>query len=104
MSLGVTTIAGGGSKKEGRADGPAQNASFSNDFELTFVPHICALLISDHGNQLIRQINLKPEDCSKSSQSGSGMFWVTVFSPCLISCKSFWVHLYLSLCSFKGSI
>ncbi|KDO82525.1 hypothetical protein CISIN_1g024317mg [Citrus sinensis] len=58
----------------------------------------------DHGNQLIRQINLKPEDCSKSSQSGSGMFWVTVFSPYLISCKSFWVHLYLYFCSFKGSI
>ncbi|KAH9773407.1 NHL domain-containing protein [Citrus sinensis] len=90
MSLGVTTIAGGGSKKEGRADGPAQNASFSNDFELTFVPHICALLISDHGNQLIRQINLKPEDCSKSSQSGSALgavsVWVLVsVLSCLVS-------------------
>ncbi|GAY36420.1 hypothetical protein CUMW_021960 [Citrus unshiu] len=79
MSLGVTTIAGGGSKKEGRADGPAQNASFSNDFELTFVLHICALLISDRGSQLIRQINLKPEDCSKSSQSGSALGAVSVW-------------------------
>ncbi|KAH9709062.1 NHL domain-containing protein [Citrus sinensis] len=89
-NLGVTTIAGGGSKKEGRADGPAQNASFSNDFELTFVPHICALLISDHGSQLIRQINLKPEDCSKSSQSGSALgavsVWVLVsVLSCLVS-------------------
>ncbi|GAY36419.1 hypothetical protein CUMW_021960 [Citrus unshiu] len=78
-NLGVTTIAGGGSKKEGRADGPAQNASFSNDFELTFVLHICALLISDRGSQLIRQINLKPEDCSKSSQSGSALGAVSVW-------------------------
>ncbi|ESR51679.1 hypothetical protein CICLE_v10031709mg [Citrus x clementina] len=89
-NLGVTTIAGGGSKKEGRADGPAQNASFSNDFELTFVPHICALLISDRGSQLIRQINLKPEDCSKSSQSGSALgavsVWVLVsVLSCLVS-------------------
>lgn len=104
MSSGVTTIAGGYSKKEGHVDGPAQNASFSSDFGLTFVPHICGLLIADHGNQLIRQINLKPEDCSKSSQSGSGMFWVTVFTPLLISCMSFWVHIYSCFCSSKGSI
>ncbi|KAK2636432.1 hypothetical protein Ddye_031224 [Dipteronia dyeriana] len=69
---GVTTIAGGKSKKPGRQDGPAQNASFSDDFELTFVPGICALLVSDHGNTLVRQINLKAEDCARGSQSGLG--------------------------------
>lgn len=76
MSLGVTTIAGGYSKKMGNNDGPAQNATFSDDFDLTFVPGICALLISDHGNQLVRQINLKAEDCSRSSHSG--MFLVII--------------------------
>ncbi|XP_031263157.1 uncharacterized protein LOC116121337 isoform X2 [Pistacia vera] len=73
---GVTTIAGGYSKKTGNDDGPAQNATFSYDFELTFVPGICALLISDHGNQLVRQINLKAEDCSRSSHSGAATVWV----------------------------
>lgn len=67
---GVTTIAGGSSQKAGHADGPARDASFSDDFELTFISEICALLISDHGNRLVRQISLKAEDCSR--QSGSG--------------------------------
>jgi hypothetical protein len=68
--LGVTTIAGGYSEKPGREDGPAHNASFSNDFEISFVPEICALLISDHGNQLVRQISLKAEDCASGSKVG----------------------------------
>ncbi|KAG8366177.1 hypothetical protein BUALT_Bualt17G0049500 [Buddleja alternifolia] len=67
---GVTTIAGGFSQKAGRTDGPARDASFSNDFELTFIPERCALMISDHGNRLVRQINLKAEDCTKHSASG----------------------------------
>ncbi|XP_021613892.2 uncharacterized protein LOC110615945 isoform X1 [Manihot esculenta] len=67
---GVTTIAGGYSEGTGHQDGPAQNATFSNDFEVSFVPEICALLISDHGNQLVRQIDLKPENCARGSQSG----------------------------------
>ncbi|XP_054808300.1 uncharacterized protein LOC129310476 [Prosopis cineraria] len=68
---GVTTIAGGISHKEGKEDGPAQNATFSNDFELAFVPSGCLLLVSDHGNQLVRQINLKKGDCTPP-QSGLG--------------------------------
>ncbi|XP_042499230.1 uncharacterized protein LOC122077366 isoform X2 [Macadamia integrifolia] len=70
---GVTTIAGGYSKGPGKVDGPAQNASFSDDFELTFVPERCALLISDRGNHLVRQINLKPEDCGKGSKLDLGV-------------------------------
>ncbi|KAF2325340.1 hypothetical protein GH714_026799 [Hevea brasiliensis] len=35
---GVTTIAGGQSERIGHEDGPAQNATFSNDFEVSFVP------------------------------------------------------------------
>lgn len=69
--IGVTTIAGGYIQKTGKADGPAQNASFSDDFELAFDPQRCALLISDHGNRLVRQLDLKAEDCAGSS-SGSG--------------------------------
>ncbi|XP_024989031.1 uncharacterized protein LOC112523595 isoform X2 [Cynara cardunculus var. scolymus] len=69
---GVTTIAGGYVRKTGKADGPAQNASFSDDFELAFDPQRCTLLISDHGNRLVRQLDLKAEDCAGSS-SGSGL-------------------------------
>lgn len=66
---GVVTIAGGYSRKPGKADGPAQNASFSEDFELFFVPKLCALLIADRGSRLVRQISLKPNDCTFDSQS-----------------------------------
>ncbi|XP_019444496.1 PREDICTED: uncharacterized protein LOC109348474 isoform X2 [Lupinus angustifolius] len=74
----VTTIAGGFSEeKSSRKDGPAQNVSFSNDFELTFAPEQCALLVSDHMYQLVRKINLKEEDCTFGSKSGLGavMIW-----------------------------
>ncbi|CAK8561639.1 unnamed protein product [Lathyrus sativus] len=67
---GVTTIAGASSKKSNIKDGPAQNSSFSNDFELTFIPALCALLVSDHMHQLVHQINLKEEDCTIGSKSG----------------------------------
>jgi len=66
----TSTIAGGYSKKAGHIDGPAQNASFSNDFDLAYIPTICALLISDRGNRLIRQLKLKPEDCTQKTQAG----------------------------------
>ncbi|KAI3968200.1 hypothetical protein MKX01_018503 [Papaver californicum] len=70
---GVVTIAGGYSRKPGRADGPAQNASFSEDFELFFVPKLCALLIADRGSRLVRQLSLKPNDCTFDSQSKLGL-------------------------------
>ncbi|XP_062110263.1 uncharacterized protein LOC133822071 isoform X2 [Humulus lupulus] len=78
---GVTTIAGV-NKKVGHKDGPVSNATFSNDFELVFVPEICALLVSDHGNQLVRQIDLKAEDCRRDSGSGSssGVGAVSIWS------------------------
>lgn len=85
---GVTTIAGGYTKKPGHADGPGKNASFSEDFEITFVPSICALLVSDHGHKLIRQINLKSEDCSESYSSGWGisLAWTLgLVASCLLS-------------------
>ncbi|GKD76411.1 hypothetical protein Tco_1339032, partial [Tanacetum coccineum] len=85
---GVTTIAGGNIRKTGKADGPAQNASFSDDFELSFDPKRCALLIADHGNRLVRQLNLKAEDCADSSSGsvlGSTAAWsIGLVVACLI--------------------
>ncbi|KAG9152040.1 hypothetical protein Leryth_002291 [Lithospermum erythrorhizon] len=76
--VGVTTIAGGYIQKAGHADGPAKDATFSDDFELAFVPEQCALMISDHGNRLVRQINLKAEDCKQPSNNvlGSTSAWI----------------------------
>eukprot|EP00258_Populus_trichocarpa_P019291 XP_006384156.1 uncharacterized protein LOC7493556 isoform X1 [Populus trichocarpa] len=75
---GVTSTIVGNYSQTGRQDGPGKTATFSSDFEVLFVPQICALLISDHGNQLLRQIDLKPEDCVIGSQSALGAvkFWV----------------------------
>ncbi|KAM0906007.1 hypothetical protein ACQ4PT_017002 [Festuca glaucescens] len=74
----TTTIAGGYSSGTGRRDGPAQNATFSPDFELVYVPRICALLVADRGNRLIRQINLRPEDCAHETQKGLGNTTVSI--------------------------
>ncbi|KAK8451111.1 hypothetical protein SEVIR_6G150100v4 [Setaria viridis] len=76
----TTTIAGGLSSGPGHRDGPAQNATFSPDFELAYVPKICALLVADRGNRMIRQINLKPEDCAREKQSGLGTTSVSVIA------------------------
>ncbi|KAG0465287.1 hypothetical protein HPP92_019451 [Vanilla planifolia] len=69
----TTTIAGNNSSKPGHADGPGQNATFSEDFDLVYMPKMCALLISDRGNRIIRQMNLKPEDCIEKTQSSKGL-------------------------------
>ncbi|OAY49842.1 hypothetical protein MANES_05G088100v8 [Manihot esculenta] len=104
---GVTTIAGGYSEGTGHQDGPAQNATFSNDFEVSFVPEICVLLISDHGNQLVRQIDLKPENCARGSQSAFGgvSIWVLalglVFSCVLGMVMGFVMHPHIR--SYEGS-
>ncbi|KAA8533124.1 hypothetical protein F0562_033343 [Nyssa sinensis] len=85
---GVTTIAGRCSLAYGHVDGPGQNATFSPDFELVFIPERCALMISDHGNQLVRQIKLKQEDCIRGSQSGLGVAsaWILVLGvSCILS-------------------
>ncbi|KMZ61158.1 hypothetical protein ZOSMA_54G00900 [Zostera marina] len=76
----TTTIAGGYSGKTGKIDGPAQNTSFSSDFELVYIPGICALLISDRGNNLIRQLNLKPDDCRNESYPGIGVSSVSIIA------------------------
>jgi hypothetical protein len=83
---GVTTIVGG-SKTPGKVDGPGRNASFSTDFELTFIPERCALMICDHGHKLVRQINLKSEDCARGSHSSLGMStWAWALALGVSSC------------------
>ncbi|CAL4998637.1 unnamed protein product [Urochloa decumbens] len=76
----TTTIAGGLSSGHGHRDGPGQNATFSPDFELAYVPKICALLVADRGNRMIRQIHLKPEDCGHEKQPGLGTTSVSVIA------------------------
>ncbi|CAG7901902.1 unnamed protein product, partial [Brassica rapa] len=83
----VTTIAGGISNEFGHRDGPAHNATFSSDFEITFVPQRWCLLVSDHGNELILQINLKEDDCLEISHTclGSYSLWsVGVVLSCFL--------------------
>lgn len=57
----VTTIAGG-SNKTGHTDGKGQEATFSNDFAVTYVRSCCCLLVADHGNRMVRQIQLPQVD------------------------------------------
>eukprot|EP00268_Persea_americana_P014710 TRINITY_DN1659_c0_g1_i2.p1 TRINITY_DN1659_c0_g1~~TRINITY_DN1659_c0_g1_i2.p1 ORF type:complete len:373 (+),score=37.04 TRINITY_DN1659_c0_g1_i2:104-1120(+) len=87
MQSGVTTIAGGYSNTTGHTDGPAQNASFSNDFDLTFLPRRCILLISDRGNRLIRQMNLKPGDCAHHAPPAGAGLGVPMVSSIGVLCS-----------------
>ncbi|XP_042053013.1 uncharacterized protein LOC121798201 isoform X2 [Salvia splendens] len=47
---------------------------------------MCALLISDHGNRLVRQISLRPEDCSRQSGSvlGTTSAWLLGMGLCSV--------------------
>ncbi|KAJ1702373.1 hypothetical protein LUZ63_002152 [Rhynchospora breviuscula] len=77
----TATIAGGNSRKTGNADGPAQNASFSNNFELVYMHKKCALLVVDRASRLIRQIDLNSKDCLHASpKSGLGTALVSVIT------------------------
>ncbi|XVE75084.1 hypothetical protein DITRI_Ditri12bG0068300 [Diplodiscus trichospermus] len=68
---GVTTIAGGKwSRGGGHADGPSEDAKFSDDFDVVYVGSSCSLLVIDRGNQAIREIQLHFDDCAY--QYGSG--------------------------------
>ncbi|KAL5759774.1 hypothetical protein ACOSP7_018280 [Xanthoceras sorbifolium] len=68
---GVTTIAGGKlSRGGGHVDGPSEDAKFSNDFDVVYIGSSCSLLVIDRGNQAIREIQLRFDDCAY--QYGSG--------------------------------
>lgn len=82
----VTTIAGGYSNESGHADGPGRNATFSSSFEPIFVPDMCALLILDYGQKLIRQISLKQENCIHSESGvGVNLVWPWI-AAVVVSC------------------
>lgn len=66
---GVTTIAGGKSNVPGYRDGPSEDAKFSTDFDVLYVPSTCSLLVVDRGNAALRQISLNQEDCDNESSS-----------------------------------
>lgn len=71
ICAGVTTIAGGKwSRGGGHADGPSEDAKFSNDFDVIYIGSSCSLLVIDRGNQAIREIQLHFDDCAY--QYGSG--------------------------------
>ena len=58
---------------------------FSTDYDLTFIPSICALLVSDRGNPMIRQIKLPSSDCVQHSGLGIQIHWVTPVIASLVS-------------------
>ncbi|XP_051144789.1 uncharacterized protein LOC127260852 [Andrographis paniculata] len=61
---GVATIAGGKhSRGWGRTDGPSEDATFSNDFDVVYSRSSCSLLVVDRGNKAIREIHLHLDDC-----------------------------------------
>ncbi|KAK9674200.1 hypothetical protein RND81_12G217900 [Saponaria officinalis] len=66
---GVTTIAGGKSNVAGYRDGPSEDAKFSTDFDVVYVPSTCSLLVMDRGNAALRQISLNQEDCDANDSS-----------------------------------
>ncbi|XP_057251791.1 uncharacterized protein LOC125498541 [Beta vulgaris subsp. vulgaris] len=62
---GITTIAGGRWSHGGaHMDGASEDAKFSDDFDLIYVRSSCSLLVTDRGNQAIREIQLHDSDCS----------------------------------------
>lgn len=77
----MTTIAGGKSNVAGYRDGPSEDAKFSTDFDVVYVPSTCSLLVVDRGNAALRQISLNQEDCDAnySSISVSGGLHVICF-------------------------
>ncbi|CAN6483088.1 unnamed protein product [Victoria cruziana] len=62
LSQCVTTIAGGRSNTAGYADGPSEDAKFSNDFDLVYDSGSCSLIVVDRGNAALRQILLHEEE------------------------------------------
>ncbi|KAG0615146.1 hypothetical protein M758_5G018600 [Ceratodon purpureus] len=69
----VTTIAGG-SNRTGHSDGEGSDVTFSNDFEVTYLPSTCTLAIADRGNRMIREIQLPQFNgrCSGAAPNSPG--------------------------------
>ncbi|XP_022150077.1 uncharacterized protein LOC111018344 isoform X2 [Momordica charantia] len=87
---GVTTIAGGKWRKSGHVDGPSEDAKFSNDFDVVYVGRSCSLLVIDRGNQAIREIQLRTDDCTDEYDGsfllGMAMLTAAVLSGYTLAC------------------
>ncbi|XVF02418.1 hypothetical protein REPUB_Repub04eG0174000 [Reevesia pubescens] len=95
-SVTVTTIVGGYTKAMGNKNGPAQNATFSNDTEVAIVAERCILLVVEHDSPSVRHIDLKPEDCATTSPSGP------IFGLGAIAVLTLGLRLSCLLCLFMG--
>ncbi|KAL0327246.1 UNVERIFIED_CONTAM: hypothetical protein Sangu_1802600 [Sesamum angustifolium] len=71
IQVRVSTIAGGRRGRGGQhVDGPSEDAQFSSDFDVVYIGSSCSLLVIDRGNNAIREIQLRYDDCTY--QYGSG--------------------------------
>ncbi|KNA04827.1 hypothetical protein SOVF_196090 [Spinacia oleracea] len=89
---GVTTIAGGKSNVAGYTDGPSEDAKFSTDFDVLYVPSTCSLLVVDRGNAALRQISLNQEDCDTYYSSISVSDIVMVIGAVFVGYASCLLH------------
>ncbi|XP_011629369.1 uncharacterized protein LOC18425632 isoform X1 [Amborella trichopoda] len=89
---GVTTIAGGKSNAAGYSDGPSEDAKFSSDFDVVYVGSTCSLLVIDRGNAALREIALRPEDCSSQYSSVSSSDIIIVAGALLVGYVSCFLH------------
>lgn len=80
---GVVTIAGGKrSRGGGHVDGPSEDAKFSDDFEVVYAGSTCSLLVVDRGNQAIREIQLRDDDCSYEYDENSHIGAAVLVAAC----------------------
>ncbi|CAO2836251.1 unnamed protein product [Amaranthus hypochondriacus] len=89
---GVTTIAGGKSNVAGYSDGPSEDAKFSTDFDVVYVPSTCSLLVVDRGNAALRQISLNQEDCDANNSFISASDIVMVIGAIFVGYASGLLH------------
>ncbi|XP_074311174.1 uncharacterized protein LOC141647038 [Silene latifolia] len=89
---GVTTIAGGKSNIAGYRDGPSEDAKFSSDFDVVYVPSTCSLLVVDRGNAALRQISLNQEDCDANNSTISASDIVMVIGAVFVGYASCLLH------------
>ncbi|WCJ20938.1 NHL domain-containing protein [Euphorbia peplus] len=77
----MTTIAGGKwGRGGGHVDGPSEDAKFSSDFDVAYIGSSCSLMVIDRGNQAIREIQLRDDDCNYQSYDGSFHLGIVVLA------------------------
>ncbi|KAL9236474.1 hypothetical protein vseg_011141 [Gypsophila vaccaria] len=98
---GVTTIAGGKSNVPGYRDGPSEDAKFSSDFDVVYVPSTCSLLVVDRGNAALRKISLDQEDCHANDSSISTSDIILVIGAVFVGYATSLLHQGLGLSFFS---